>query len=168
MQQRQRPSSTPQQELDRPGHIYHSSDDNFSSLLTNGNNTGKWPRSALRKSSISSKPSGSCHRVRFYIGDCEVLPTATPETSKSLFPQVACVQTDDKEPVSHAALDDNGEHHEPIPRKKSSSEALRALSRVPLEEGTVWTVVEGTSEPFLGQESAHSPKLVFPYIAGTS
>ncbi|KAJ3513034.1 hypothetical protein NM208_g15245 [Fusarium decemcellulare] len=39
-----------------------------------------------------------------------------------------------------------------LPRKISSSEALRALSRTPLEEGTVWTVVNSNPDEVLVEQ----------------
>jgi hypothetical protein len=76
-----------------------------------------------------------------------VLPTSSPEPSETGFSHIAPVPIEDEQLAPSSVLDDEDEYQRlPPPRKISSSEALRALSRTPLEEGTVWTVVNPNSE----------------------
>ncbi|KAK7225939.1 hypothetical protein V2G26_013942 [Clonostachys chloroleuca] len=112
----------------------------------------KTPRSALRRSSILSKQSQpSPRRVRFEFQGAEVLPTASPQTGDPFLPrQTAPGASDDTRSSDEILGDGIGEDDSSFniglpPRKISSSDALRALSRAPLDEGTVWTVVNPTA-----------------------
>ena len=98
-------------------------------------------RSALRRTSSSSKGL-SPRRVRFDVAGEEVLPTASPLPAQSIL-------SEDVSPASFADDSDDevgAEQVEDIddlpPKRISSSQALRALSRGPFEEdGTKWTTV---------------------------
>ncbi|KAL7798348.1 hypothetical protein V8C37DRAFT_367468 [Trichoderma ceciliae] len=98
-------------------------------------------RSALRRSSSISKPPQSPRRVRFEFMGAEVLPTSSPQQVAFMPPVEPSLAAEDEPIASDMILGDDIEEWEPPPRKSSSTEALRALSRAPAEEGTVWTVV---------------------------
>ncbi|KAF9773917.1 hypothetical protein IL306_008173 [Fusarium sp. DS 682] len=126
----------------RPGHVRRSTNDTVSSCHSDRSES-KTPRSALRRSSSGSKPPQSPRRVRFDVMGAEVLPTASPQPTDSMIPSAAFVTSTDQ-PRTDSMLDDDLEDLPP-PRKISSSEALRALSRAPLEEG-VWTEVNSNPD----------------------
>ena len=108
--------------------------------VTSEASDGPVRRSALRRSSSSSKPV-SPRRVRFDVAGEEVLPTASPLSAQSInFEDIPAASFDSSE--DEAELE-QVEDIDEIPIKRiSSSQALRALSRSPLEEdGTQWTTV---------------------------
>lgn len=79
----------------------------------------------------------------------EVLPTSSPQRTAFIAARISSPEPADVEAsfTSNLATDPGEEEEEPPPRKVSSSDALRALSRAPLDEdGTVWTVVNSDSE----------------------
>ncbi|KAL6910507.1 hypothetical protein GGI43DRAFT_13790 [Trichoderma evansii] len=98
-------------------------------------------RSAMRRSSSISKPPQSPRRVRFEFMGAEVLPTSSPQQVEFIPPGPTSPAAEDEPIASDMILGDDIEEWQP-PRKSSSTEALRALSRAPAEEGTVWTVVD--------------------------
>ncbi|RBR22402.1 uncharacterized protein FIESC28_04496 [Fusarium coffeatum] len=126
----------------RPGHVRRSTNDTVSSGHSDRSEP-KTPRSVLRRSSSGSKPPQSPRRVRFDVMGAEVLPTASPQPTDSMIPAAAPVFPADQA-RTETMLDDDPEDLPP-PRKISSSEALRALSRAPLEEG-VWTEVNSNPD----------------------
>ncbi|KAF5018863.1 hypothetical protein F66182_9155 [Fusarium sp. NRRL 66182] len=126
----------------RPGHVRQSTNDTVSSSHSDRSES-KTPRSALRRSSSGSKPPQSPRRVRFDVMGAEVLPTASPQPTDSMIPSTAQTSSADQS-RPESMLDDELEDLPP-PRKISSSEALRALSRAPLEEG-VWTEVNSNAD----------------------
>ncbi|KAI9166907.1 hypothetical protein HJFPF1_03022 [Paramyrothecium foliicola] len=140
------PIASPQG-LDRPGHVRRSTDDTTSSVVSDRSDTKVRRRSALRHSSSPAKIPISPRRVRFEFEGAEVLPTSSPEPSDTIFSHASSTQAGDGQLGSRSILGDEDEHEKlPPPRKISSSEALRALSRTPLEEGTVWTVVDPNTD----------------------
>ncbi|KAJ4268459.1 hypothetical protein NW762_002522 [Fusarium torreyae] len=141
LDQMQNALSTLPQSPGRPGHVRRSTNDTTSSGHSDRSES-KTPRSVLRRSSSGSKPPQSPRRVRFEVMGAEVLPTASPQPTDSMIPSAAPAPSADQ-PRTESLLDDDLED-QPPPRKISSSEALRALSRTPLEEGTVWTEVSST------------------------
>ncbi|KAK1245197.1 hypothetical protein MKX08_004826 [Trichoderma sp. CBMAI-0020] len=98
-------------------------------------------RSAMRRSSSISKPPQSPRRVRFEFMGAEVLPTSSPQQVEFIPPNPMSPAAEDEPIASDMILGDDVDEWQP-PRKSSSTEALRALSRAPAEEGTVWTVVD--------------------------
>ncbi|CAJ0553955.1 Ff.00g124670.m01.CDS01 [Fusarium sp. VM40] len=126
----------------RPGHVRRSTNDTVSSFHSDRSES-KTPRSALRRSSSGSKPPQSPRRVRFDVMGAEVLPTASPQPNDSMLPPAAPAPPADQ-PRTESMLGDDLDYLPP-PRKISSSEALRALSREPLEDG-VWTEVNSTPD----------------------
>jgi hypothetical protein len=102
-------------------------------------------RSAMRRSSSISKPPQSPRRVRFEFMGAEVLPTSSPQQVEFIAPNPMSPAVEDEPIASDKLLGDDIDEWQP-PRKSSSTEALRALSRAPAEEGTVWTVVDPESD----------------------
>jgi hypothetical protein len=97
-------------------------------------------RSALRRSSNSSKGL-SPRRVRFDVEGEEVLPTASPIHAQSL-PEEEMPPTLFESDSEDEGGSEQVEDIDDIPPKRiSSSQALRALSRGPLEDSTQWTTV---------------------------
>ncbi|KAF4452273.1 hypothetical protein F53441_4868 [Fusarium austroafricanum] len=132
----------------RPGHVRRSTNDTVSSYHSDRSES-KTPRSVLRRSSSGSKPPQSPRRVRFDVMGAEVLPTASPQPTDSMIPSAASIASTDQ-PRTESMLDDDLDD-QPPPRKISSSEALRALSRAPLEEG-VWTEVNSNTDQVSREE----------------
>lgn len=126
----------------RPGHVRRATDDTTSTGASDRSDT-KPPRSALRRSSGSTKPPQSPRRVRFEFMGAEVLPTSSPQAAE-LLPDPFSPAVPSDTLVSDSILgvpEEEEKDDRPPPRKISSSDALRALSRTPLAEDTVWTVV---------------------------
>ncbi|KAK4123387.1 hypothetical protein N657DRAFT_574555, partial [Parathielavia appendiculata] len=138
--------------------------DRSTSSIESGGSDSKTRRSALRRSSSSVK--GSPRRVRFKFEGEEVFPVSSSpkapavtlvvealESGANTQPQaeapVLATQDESIEYSGPSLLDVEGEEDLlPKPRKVSSTQALQALTRSPLEEGTVWTVVNpDTDEP---------------------
>ena len=142
----------------RPPHVRQSTDDTNSSVSSDKGESKIRP-SALWRSSSASKPPTSPRRVRFEFKGLEVLPTASPQGSELPTPRPSSPMPDFDRSVLDSILgDDEEEEYEPPPRKVSSSEALRALSRAPLDESTVWTVVDpDAEEPTFTQQSPSQP-----------
>lgn len=134
----------------RPHHERRSTDDTTSSTLSE-KSSGTARRSALRRSSSASKTPQSPRRVRFEFMGAEVLPTASPQHSEMATPRPSSPV-----PGGDRSMLDDDEDNEPPPRKISSSEALRALSRAPLE-GTVWTVVNPDSDDASSEQTNSRP-----------
>ena len=126
-------------ELRRPETPKRKNTDEWS--LASDASDGPVRRSALRRSSSSSKGL-SPRRVRFDVAGEEVLPTASPIPAESILaeaiPSASFADTSDDEAGSEQVEDID----DPLPKRISSSQALRALSRGPLEDdGTQWTTV---------------------------
>ncbi|KAH9219819.1 hypothetical protein DL95DRAFT_384021 [Leptodontidium sp. 2 PMI_412] len=99
-------------------------------------------RSALRRSSTASnRDKGSPRRVRFEFAGVEVLPTSSPQPESTLSgdgPTSLLSDEEDEEAGSEMIED----VEKPAPKRISSSQALRNLSRAPLvDDGTQWTTV---------------------------
>ncbi|TLD23195.1 hypothetical protein PspLS_07444 [Pyricularia sp. CBS 133598] len=128
-------------------------------------------RSALRRSSSSNRSSP--RRVRFDFEGEVVLPTSSPSSSgvasSSPPPELAreespvppdespqaakpAAPSPPRSPSSRSLLDDEDDYLPP-PKKVSSSQALRALSKLPLEDPSTWTVVNANSEPATAAEN---------------
>ncbi|KAH7348592.1 hypothetical protein BKA65DRAFT_398580 [Rhexocercosporidium sp. MPI-PUGE-AT-0058] len=103
---------------------------------------GSRRRSALRRSSsASNKERGSPRRVRFEVAGVEVLPTSSPQPESTISgdgPTSLFSDEDDEEGGSEMIED----VEKPPPKRISSSQALRNMSRSPLvDDGTQWTTV---------------------------
>ncbi|PFH59622.1 hypothetical protein XA68_12084 [Ophiocordyceps unilateralis] len=147
----------------------HGTDDARSSASSTSSDKSdsKPPRSALRRSPTMAKPPQSPRRVRFEFMGAEVLPTTSPQPSEPITRRPPSPKVDggdeldddddEEEELGENADDDaaafvsnlggdTAEEELTSPRKVSSSDALRALSRTPLEEGVVWTVVNADAD----------------------
>lgn len=120
--------------------------DDANSSASSDKSDGKAPRSALRRSSSIFKSPQSPRRVRFEFMGAEVLPTASPQPNDTMMPRSSSPAWDGENVTVDSVLGGDDDDLGPPPRKISSSDALRALSREPLEEDTVWTVVNPDSE----------------------
>lgn len=136
----------------RPSHYRRDTDDTTSTVLSEKSET-RVRRSALRRSSSASKPQQpSPRRVRFEVRGGEVLPTASPQPTDFPTPRPASpVSSDKPRGFDELTGEEGSEGRDPDeeslpPRKISSSEALRALSRTPLDENIIWTVVNPESD----------------------
>ena len=162
-----RTASAPAQLLPvRPSSTRRATDDAASST-TSDKSDSQPPRSALRRASTPGRTPTSPRRVRFEFEGLEVLPTASPRatdlgrqqpTSPGPPSPVDELEDSADELSAESILGPDEEENFPPPRKISSSDALRALSRTPLDSGTVWTVVNPDSEPGTPQGGG-SPKL---------
>ncbi|KAG6055292.1 hypothetical protein E4U17_003081 [Claviceps sp. LM77 group G4] len=135
--------------------------DDSRSSISSDKSDSKPPRSAMRRSSSISKPPQSPRRVRFDFMGEEVLPTSSPRTSIFSDARIPSPGPADNEAgcTSNLATDPGEDEEEPPPRKVSSSDALRALSRVSLDEDrTFWTVVNSDSESSDDCQPAQSAK----------
>jgi hypothetical protein len=139
-------SLAPSPELRRPPTPKRKNTDEAS--VTSDTSDGVVRRSALRRSSSSGKPQ-SPRRVRFEVMGEEVLPTSSPLPNSSILAADTSPIPQSLERSSEDEGEDEDEQiediEEPPPRRISSSQALRALSKAPLEEGTEWTTV--SSDP---------------------
>ncbi|KAH8175896.1 hypothetical protein LIA77_04314 [Sarocladium implicatum] len=140
------------QHAKRPSHARTSTDETTSSVVSD--RSDKTRRSALRRSSSASKTPQSPRRVRFEFMGAEVLPTASPQGSEMPTPRPLSPRLSGGK--SESVLSDDDDDYEPPPRKISSSDALRALSRKPLE-GTVWTVVNPDSDDASSDQTNSRP-----------
>lgn len=133
------------------------------SSINSDKSDSKTRRSALRRSSSISKPPQSPRRVRFEFMGSEVLPTSSPQQVEFITPAVSEPALEDEPIASDMILGDDIDEWGPPVRKSSSTEALRALSRAPAEEGTVWTVVNPDSDrPKSEQDGTSTPTLENP------
>ncbi|KFA67410.1 hypothetical protein S40285_00230 [Stachybotrys chlorohalonatus IBT 40285] len=156
------PPFTQPQLPNRPAHVRHSNDDTNSSVYSD-RSEHKVRRSALRRSSSPSKTPQSPRRVRFEFMGAEVLPTASPEVSHSLTSQPSSDKPEDDLLAPSPGFNDTDEwDNQPPPRKISSSEALRALSRTPLDESTVWTVVNPSAGQNISTDKIQASKEEHP------
>ncbi|EOO04411.1 hypothetical protein UCRPA7_14 [Phaeoacremonium minimum UCRPA7] len=145
---------TPAEENPRPAPIRCPTDATTSSIDSVGSDTStKIRKSALRRSSSASKPPDSPRdprRVRFEFQGAEVLPTSSPQSSEPVPPEIGSEEDESafpEESFPESSIGDIEGEEDPPPKKVSSSQALRALSRSPLDAGTVWTVVNPDPDP---------------------
>ncbi|PHH72325.1 hypothetical protein CDD80_4605 [Ophiocordyceps camponoti-rufipedis] len=183
---------TPTAAAAAPSAVTTAADDATSSASSTSSekSDSKHPRSALRRSPTMVKTPQSPRRVRFEFMGAEVLPTTSPQPSELITRRPPSPRADgdrgddeldqdeEREEGDENADDDDDaaafvsnlcgdttEEEATIPRKVSSSDALRALSRTPIEEGVVWTVVNAESDdPATNQEGqdATSPPPTSP------
>ncbi|GKT73420.1 hypothetical protein ColTof4_05843 [Colletotrichum tofieldiae] len=167
-------SAAATQTPERPNHERRATDDTTSSGASEQGDS-KVRRSALRRASSGSKPPASPRRVRFEFEGGEVLPTASPQSSE---PSLVLSHTlansrppppPEDDSMSVESILGPDEDSGPPPKKVSSSQALRALSRAPLDANTVWTVVNpealerenggiATSDPETSLQTNDTPK----------
>lgn len=117
---------------------------NTDSSVFSDNSDSPRPRSALRRTSSSASKAHSPRRVRFAFEDSkeEFATTSSPsiphhEELEHRAPIIlGYIDDSDDEPGSAFCEDIS----EPPPKRVSSSQALRALSRTAVDDGTQWTV----------------------------
>lgn len=155
----------------RPGPVRRLTDRSTSSAESSSSES-KIRRSALRRTSSGSN-RGSPRRVRFNLTEGEeVLPSSSPQATTANIPAVAgeaepqqavpetsqtAVVDESPEPeyTGTSLLDVEGEEDFlPRPKKVSSTQALQALTRSPVEDGSFWTVVNPENE-MNGQKEAN-------------
>lgn len=155
----------------RPSPLRRTTDTSVDSAASDSS-SAKTRKSALRRSSSSSKADSprDPRRVRFDFEGKEVLPSSSPKTSSDTLTGADTTRTREKSALAHDSYttttsvgDIEGEQDELIekPKKVSSTQALRALSKTPLDEGTVWTVVNpgtGSEESSDADKSRYTPE----------
>ncbi|KAK4177350.1 hypothetical protein QBC36DRAFT_327197 [Triangularia setosa] len=170
----------------RPDPIRRLTDRSTSSVESSSSES-KVRRSALRRRSSSIKGAASPRRVRFDFSGEEVFPSSSPQQAASLvamavkedeaekpkaelLPVVepsattAAVAEEDEsfeqeEYTGTSLLDVEGEEDLlPRPKKVSSTQALQALTRSPLEEGSFWTVVNANNNEEPGKMNGQKEK----------
>ncbi|KAL2171104.1 hypothetical protein VTG60DRAFT_3795 [Thermothelomyces hinnuleus] len=163
------PSSSAHEGRPRPA---RSLTDRSTSSVESSGSDSKTRRSALRRSSSSAK--GSPRRVRFDFEGEEVFPASsspqapvpTPGAESGAKPQAeaetplnAAKDDSTTEYTGPSLLDVEGEEDLlPKPKKVSSTHALQALSRCPLDEGTTWRLVSSDSgEPPTSKNREEEP-----------
>lgn len=153
-------------EVGRPSTARELTDVSMASSVGSSSSETKPRRSAIRRSSSSARRSPG--HVRFDFAGTVVLPTASPQPSESFIgaldldasgPSSSAID-DSEEPYTGLSLSDveGEEDYVPRPKRISSTEALRRLSRTPPEEGTVWTVVNPKNETPLQHTNGHGPR----------
>jgi hypothetical protein len=151
-----------------------SADDARSSVSSEKSDS-RPPRSAMRRSSSIPKSPQSPRRVRFDFMGEEVLPTTSPQPSAFISARIPSpdpiddgINCTSNLATERGEEDDEGDEVQTSFRKVSSSDALRALSRTPLEEdGTVWTVIN-SGEDEAAPEQPHSEQDNQPEAAATA
>ncbi|KAI1281316.1 hypothetical protein F5Y07DRAFT_293201 [Xylaria sp. FL0933] len=133
----------------RPDPVHRHTSETMSS--TNSDDSIlRTPRSALRRSSSASvKDIHSPRRVRFDVEGEEVLPTVSPPTSPRIYELLASYSPDDQvtptpDSRRHVVLEEESSilgNSPPGPKKISSTERLKALTRNSTEDTSKWTVV---------------------------
>lgn len=154
----------------RPAALRQLTDRSTSSIESSGSDS-KLRRSALRRSSSSIK--GSPRRVRFEFEGEEVFPASCSpkepptipavesgeETQLEVEAPVVVTEDESTEYSGTSLLDVEGEEDwVPRPKKVSSTQALQALTRSPLEEGTVWTEVNSDPEELVEMNGDEQPE----------
>lgn len=151
------PPLQPLSVLDLPADAVRSTVDDARSSVSSDKSDCKPPRSALRRSSSMSKAPQSPRRVRFEFMGAEVLPTTSPQPSDYVGRRASSPDHDhdhDHDPSAFASNlgGDTADDDRVPPRKVFSSDALRALSRIPREEGVAWTVVNADDDVALDRQ----------------
>jgi len=122
-----------------------------SSSVDSSGSEAKTRRSALRRSSSASNRA-SPRRVRFEVQGEEVSPTASPQASNVTLGRLGGDDpprglAGDSVPAGSKLRAEFGDEQDPPPaRKVSSSERLRALSKLPLEDPAKWRLVSPQSD----------------------
>ncbi|KAK0121908.1 hypothetical protein ONS95_010184 [Cadophora gregata] len=129
-------------EANRPPTPQRRNTDEWS--ISSDHSEGFRRRSALRRSSTpTNKEKGSPRRVRFEVEGMEVLPTSSPQPGSALSgdgPTSLLSDDDDDDEEGGSEMIEDVER--PPPKRISSTQALRNLSRSPLvDDGTKWTTV---------------------------
>lgn len=136
----------------RPSPLRRATDTSVDSVVSDSS-SAKTRKSALRRSSGSSKADSprDPRRVRFDFQGQEVLPSSSPQTSSSSLNKTDGTReksalTDESYSSSIGDIEGEEDLRDERPKKVSSTQALRALSKAPLDQETVWTVVNPGTE----------------------
>ncbi|PSR90407.1 hypothetical protein BD289DRAFT_481749 [Coniella lustricola] len=138
------------QRLRRPSPLRRGTDTSLDSLASDSSGA-KNRKSALRRSSGSSRAGSprESRRVRFEFQGQQVLPSSSPQPIPDPFSQADHVQDQSSPPsdsytTSLSDVEGEEDHQRSgAPKKVSSTQALRRLSKEPLDDATVWTVPKG-------------------------
>ena len=138
----------------RPSPLRHATDSSIASAASD-TSSARFRKSALRRTSSASRSADSPRdprRVRFEFQGQEVLPSSSPEAPTPALAEWGSVSsgqssTPADDSLAVRSLADTECEGFPRPKKVSSSQALRALSKVPLDEQTTWTVVNPDAMP---------------------
>lgn len=142
-------SSDGRRERHRPSPLRRTTDTSVDSVVSD-TSSAKTRKSALRRSSSSSKVDSprDPRRVRFDFEGKEVLPSSSPKASTDTLINADVTRSQEKSALADDSystpvgdIEGEQDEHTAKPKKVSSTQALRALSKAPLDEGTVWTVV---------------------------
>ncbi len=137
---------------DRPDPVRRHTEDTLSSNTSDDSNS-RVKRSALRRSSSSSTKTFSPRRVRFDVEGQEVLPTASPQTRPSNYPNLPVGDPTNifNESYQPSITEDDDlallGGSPPRPKKITSTEKLKALARSSTEDTSAWTVVGNLHGP---------------------
>ncbi|KAH8752582.1 hypothetical protein F5883DRAFT_433362 [Diaporthe sp. PMI_573] len=141
----------------RPSFLRRATDASIDSTASDSS-SAKVRKSALRRSSAGSSRAPDSprdtRRVRFEVQGQEVLPSSSPQASTTALAEVVSASSENSTALADTALSvkslgDIDREDDPPPRKVSSSQALRALSKEPLDDPTTWTVVNpGSEDPY--------------------
>ncbi|KAI3400970.1 hypothetical protein diail_1178 [Diaporthe ilicicola] len=152
----------------RPSPLRRATDASIDSTASDSSSI-RTRKSALRRSSASSSRAADSpretRRVRFEVQGQEVLPSSSPQASTTALAEVINATSETSTALADASLpvtslgDIEGED-DPPPKKVSSSQALRALSKAPLDDPTTWTVVNAGSEDSASDADKSSSKIV--------
>lgn len=136
----------------RPSPLRRATDTSIDSTVSDSS-SAKTRKSALRRSSGSSKADSprDPRRVRFDFQGQEVLPSSSPQTSTSPLNKTDGTRekstlVDESYDTSLGDIEGEEDLQGERPKKVSSTQALRALSKAPLDQETVWTVVNPGTE----------------------
>lgn len=151
----------------RPSLLRRATDASVDSVASDSS-SARVRKSALRRSSAGSSRGADSpretRRVRFEVQGQEVLPSSSPQASTTALAEVVSASTENSTALADTALavtslgDIDGED-DPPPRKVSSSQALRALSKEPLDDPSTWTVVNpGSEDPASDADAEKSEK----------
>lgn len=163
-------SDSPHRHRRRPSPLRRATDTSIDSFASDSSGA-KVRKSALRRSSGSSKADSprehTPRRVRFEFQGQEVLPSSSPQSSATTLDKSDDAREKSalaNDPYTTSLGDVQGEEDLPgeRPRKVSSTQALRALSKAPLDDGTVWTVVNSGTEPEGSSDADKNRKLASP------
>lgn len=155
----------------RPSLLRRATDASVDSVASDSS-SARIRKSALRRSSAGSSRGADSpretRRVRFEVQGQEVLPSSSPQASTTALAEVVSAGSENSTALADAALpvtslgDIDGED-DPPPRKVSSSQALRALSKEPLDDPTTWTVVNpGSEDPASDAEKSGEKTSIVP------
>ncbi|KAI0024833.1 hypothetical protein F4780DRAFT_768528 [Xylariomycetidae sp. FL0641] len=155
--------------LPRPASVRRQTEETVSSN-TSEDSASHLRRSALRRSSSPSIKTASPRRVRFDVEGQEVLPTASPPLSPrvtELASNPLSGPTGSANDSMDTVLRSEGEgllgSSPPRPKKITSTDRLKAMTRSSTEDTSKWTVV---GSPHPAEDDEDEDELVMPGLKG--